>query len=311
MISTGHAPHDVEYRQLRARPMPGPGRGGAGRAAAAGAARTPSWLVGEGMALGMIDTIPPRGHHAEAADRLRDDGGYELTVGTAEFGNGTTTVHAQIAATVLGTTVGRVSASGSPTPIMSATTPAPSAAPARWWRGWRPSARPSRCATQISAFAADAGRRRPRRCGAAGRRRRRRRRRIGLAALAAPPRPRGASLPRPAASDGTPRSVAFNVQGFRVAVHRRTGEIRILHSVQAADAGAVINPMQCRGQVEGGVAQALGAALYEEADRSRRTDGSQTRRSAAITSRPSPTCRAPRCFSPTPPTGSVRSARSR
>jgi CO/xanthine dehydrogenase Mo-binding subunit len=43
-----------------------------------------------------------------------------------------------------------------------------------------------------------------------------------------------------------------------------TGEIRILQSVQAADAGTVINPMQCRGQVEGGVAQAVGAALYEQ-----------------------------------------------
>jgi CO/xanthine dehydrogenase Mo-binding subunit len=34
--------------------------------------------------------------------------------------------------------------------------------------------------------------------------------------------------------------------------------------VHAADAGRVINPMQCRGQIEGGVAQSLGAALYEE-----------------------------------------------
>jgi putative selenate reductase molybdopterin-binding subunit len=58
--------------------------------------------------------------------------------------------------------------------------------------------------------------------------------------------------------------VALNVQGFRVAVHRVSGEIRILKSVQAADAGTVINPMQCRAQVEGGVAQALGAALFEE-----------------------------------------------
>ena len=64
--------------------------------------------------------------------------------------------------------------------------------------------------------------------------------------------------------DGRPRSVAFNVHGFKIAVNRSTGEIRILRSVQAADAGTVINPMQCRGQVEGGVAQALGAALYEE-----------------------------------------------
>ncbi|MDU6374515.1 MAG: molybdopterin cofactor-binding domain-containing protein, partial [Bradyrhizobium sp.] len=65
-------------------------------------------------------------------------------------------------------------------------------------------------------------------------------------------------------SQGTPRSVAFNVQGFRVAVNKYTGVVRILKSVQAADAGRVANPMQCRGQIEGGVAQSLGAALYEE-----------------------------------------------
>ena len=59
---------------------------------------------------------------------------------------------------------------------------------------------------------------------------------------------------------------SFNVQGFRVAVCPATGEVRILYSVQAADAGTVINPRQCRGQVEGGVAQALGAALYEHVD---------------------------------------------
>ena len=60
------------------------------------------------------------------------------------------------------------------------------------------------------------------------------------------------------------RTVSFNVQGFRVAVDRATGEVRILQSVHGADAGTVINPRQCRGQIEGAVAQALGAALYEE-----------------------------------------------
>jgi CO/xanthine dehydrogenase Mo-binding subunit len=49
-----------------------------------------------------------------------------------------------------------------------------------------------------------------------------------------------------------------------VAVNVETGEIKILQSVQAVDAGTVINPVQLRGQVEGGVAQALGAALFEE-----------------------------------------------
>ena len=47
-------------------------------------------------------------------------------------------------------------------------------------------------------------------------------------------------------------------------MNKGTGEIKILQSVQAADAGRVANPAQCRGQVEGGVAQSLGATLYEE-----------------------------------------------
>ena len=76
---------------------------------------------------------------------------------------------------------------------------------------------------------------------------------------------------RPDSSDGTPRSIAFNVQGFRVAVQPDTGELRILHSVQAADAGRVINPMQCRGQVEGRRgAGDRGGALRGPADRRRR-----------------------------------------
>ena len=58
--------------------------------------------------------------------------------------------------------------------------------------------------------------------------------------------------------------MAFNVQGIEVAVHRRYGEIRVLRSIHAADAGVVVNPLQCRGQIEGGVAHALGAALYEK-----------------------------------------------
>lgn len=64
--------------------------------------------------------------------------------------------------------------------------------------------------------------------------------------------------------DGTPRSVAFNVHAFSVAVDRETGEVRILRSIQAADAGTVLNPEQLRGQIEGGTAQAIGTALYEE-----------------------------------------------
>uniref|UniRef100_UPI0039F040DF molybdopterin-dependent oxidoreductase n=1 Tax=Sinomonas sp. G460-2 TaxID=3393464 RepID=UPI0039F040DF len=61
----------------------------------------PEWLVGEGSALSMIDTVPPRGHHAHSRIALLPDGRFALDVGTAEFGNGTSTVHVQLAATAL------------------------------------------------------------------------------------------------------------------------------------------------------------------------------------------------------------------
>lgn len=66
------------------------------------------WLTGDGIALTMIDTVPPAGHIADAMIVLNDDGSFDLTVGTAEFGNGTSTVHRQIAATILATTVDRI-----------------------------------------------------------------------------------------------------------------------------------------------------------------------------------------------------------
>ena len=81
----------------------------------------------------------------------------------------------------------------------------------------------------------------------------------------------------------------------RVAVNKGTGEIKILRSVQAADAGRVANPMQCRGQVEGGVAQSLGATLYEEMvidDDGRVVNPN----SATIICLRSPTFRARKCF---------------
>jgi putative selenate reductase molybdopterin-binding subunit len=87
---------------------------------------------------------------------------------------------------------------------------------------------------------------------------------LPFALIARTAREQGRTLSAKGNSGGTPRSVAFNVQGFRIAVNKGTGELKILKSVQAADAGRVANPMQCRGQVEGGVAQSLGATLYEE-----------------------------------------------
>jgi CO/xanthine dehydrogenase Mo-binding subunit/aerobic-type carbon monoxide dehydrogenase small subunit (CoxS/CutS family) len=179
------------------------------------------WLLGEGTALAMIATIPPRGHYADAVVRRLPDDRYEVEVGTAEFGNGSTTVHAQLAAAALGTTPDRIHIRQSDTDVAGHDTGA---------YGSTGVVVAGKAVYQAA---------------------------VALAADPSLTEARGHS-------DGTPRSVAFNAHGFRVAVDPASGEVRILRSVQAADAGTVLNPEQLRGQVEGGTAQAIGSALYEE-----------------------------------------------
>ena len=215
------------------------------------------WLIGQGMALAMLDTIPPRGHRSQSRVTLRPGGQYEVAVGTAEFGNGTTTVHQQIAAAALGTSPARVRIVQSDTDRTGYDTGAFGStgtvvAGQATQRGAQAlvavildhAAALAQCGRQACALGPDG-------VAVPGRT-------IGLDELG--------ELSATGHSTGTPRSVAFNVQGFRVAVRRATGEIRILDSIHAADAGVVINPMQCRGQIEGGIAMALGAALFEALD---------------------------------------------
>ncbi|WP_369187583.1 molybdopterin-dependent oxidoreductase [Streptomyces sp. R08] len=220
------------------------------------------WLVGEGTALAMIATGPPGGHIADAKASLLPDGGFDLAVGTAEFGNGTTTVHRQIAAGELATTVDHITVRQSDTDVVRHDTGA--FASTGTVVAGKATLRASRAlADHLLDFAA-AHLQLPRtECTLAeeavlypgGR--------LTLKELHAAGAAVGVEFSADGHFGGTPRSVAFNAQWFRVAVDPDTGEIRILRSVHAADAGKVMNPMQCRGQVEGGVAQALGATLFE------------------------------------------------
>ncbi len=224
---------------------------------------SPDWLTGDGIALTMIDTVPPDGHFADCTIALRDDGGFELTVGTAEFGNGTATVHRQIAATALSTAVDNIRLRQSDTANGGHDTGAYGSA-GTFVAGRATQAAAEGLADAIRVFAATATRITPDACTLESDSALCGKQRISFVQIAEAARAQGQTLSATGNSAGSPRSVAFNVQGFRVAVNKGTGEIRILKSVQAADAGRVANPMQCRGQVEGGVAQSLGATLYEE-----------------------------------------------
>ncbi|MFB7510100.1 molybdopterin-dependent oxidoreductase, partial [Streptomyces broussonetiae] len=222
----------------------------------------PEWLVGAGVASSLHETAPPTEHLSEAWITLGDDLIYELAVGTAEFGEGTSTAHVQIAAGQLGTTPSRIRLVQSDTDRTGFDTGAFASA-GLFVAGNAVLRAANAVRDRILEFAAaytgvhvvmcamdDDGVV----CGD---------RRVSLAELVALARTRGIRFTAARKAYGSPRSVTSNTQGFRVAVHRVTGEIRILYSVQAADAGVIINPAQVRGQVEGGVAQGIGFALTE------------------------------------------------
>ena len=221
------------------------------------------WLTGDGIALTMIDTVPPDGHIADARISLREDGGFELVVGTAEFGNGTSTVHRQIAASVLATTVDQIRLLQSDTAHGGHDTGAYGST-GTFVAGRATQAAAENLAGDLRIFASTLTKMDPDSCVLENDSVICGKQRVSFAQLSEAARAQGQTLSASGTSEGTPRSVAFNVQGFRVAVNKGTGEIKVLKSVHAADAGRVANPMQCRGQVEGGVAQSLGATLYEE-----------------------------------------------
>jgi putative selenate reductase molybdopterin-binding subunit len=198
-----------------------------------GLAAPDGWATGTGVAVAMLDTVPPGGHHGRSRVAERPGGGYAAFVGTAEFGNGTTTVHRQIVADALGCAPGDVLVFSSDTDRSGHDTGA---------YGSTGIAVAGTATMRAARALADA-----------------------IAARAASGEgDHGKLLEAEGYCDGRSRSVSFTVQGFRVAVCAGTGEIRVLQSVQAVDAGTVLNPVQLRGQVEGGVVQALGAALFEE-----------------------------------------------
>jgi len=227
----------------------------------------PSWRVGEGMAVAMLATMAPFGHAAHTTAALRPDGTVLLRAGTVEFGNGTTTVLRQIAATALGVPVERVELQHADTDLVPHDTGAFASA------GITVAGKALHAACLVLArrvrAAAGAGEGEAVELGDGG---------VRVAGpgggrlvaypavvAAAPEAERSAEgLVATGAELGEVRSLAFNVHAVRVAVDVETGVVRVLQSVQAADAGTVLNPAQCRGQVEGGAAQGYGSALYEE-----------------------------------------------
>lgn len=214
------------------------------------------------MAMAMLDCGPPTEHRSGSVMALLADGTFDLAVGSTEMGNGSVTSHRQIAAELLGSraeSITIVNADTDKAPYDSGTfastgTVVAGKAVALTAAALRDNileyaSRNSgidlkSCKLEDGAVV----------CGT---------RRTSLKDLYAAGRKEGHRFEAKRKAYLSPRTTAFNVQGIRLAVHKVTAEVRILHSVHAADIGRPINPMQCRGQIDGAVGMGIGWALVE------------------------------------------------
>jgi putative selenate reductase molybdopterin-binding subunit len=221
------------------------------------------WTEGTGIALSMMESGPPTEHRSGAVMALLPDGTYHLAVGSTEMGNGSATSHRQLAASILGTRadcVALINGDTDLTPYDTGTfastgTVVAGQAVALTATALRDNifeyarrhfgCEASDCRLQDNTIICANGT-------------------MSLSGLFKIGTAQGHRFEAKRKAYLSPRSVGFNVQGVRVAVHRVTGEVATLQSVHAADIGRLINPMQCRGQINGAIAMGFGWALYEK-----------------------------------------------
>jgi putative selenate reductase molybdopterin-binding subunit len=221
-----------------------------------------NWAEGSGIASAMLECGPPTEHRSAATMMLLPEGRYHLAVGSTEMGNGSVTSHRQIAASILGARADCISIVNADTDlapydtgtfastgtVVAGQAVALTAAALRdnilEFASLHTRTDRSACSLQDDAVV----------CG---------NRRISLSDLQTAGVETGHRFEAKRKAYLSPRTAAFAVHGVRVAVHRITGEIRILQSVHAADIGRLINPVQCRGQIDGAIAMGFGWILTE------------------------------------------------
>jgi CO/xanthine dehydrogenase Mo-binding subunit/aerobic-type carbon monoxide dehydrogenase small subunit (CoxS/CutS family) len=221
------------------------------------------WVEGRGMAMAMLESGPPTEHRSGAEMILRADGTYHLAVGSTEMGNGSVTSHRQLAAGVLGSRANRieiVNADTDLTPYDTGTFASTGTVVA----GQAVMLTAAALRDNIIGFASRHTGTPVSDCRVEGDSVVCKDQRISLAELHAAGTKVGHHFEAKRKAYLAPRTIAANVQGVRVAVNRMTGEIQVLQSVHAADIGRLINPMQCRGQIDGSIAMGFGWALYEK-----------------------------------------------
>jgi CO/xanthine dehydrogenase Mo-binding subunit len=198
---------------------------------------------------------------SEAALRLGPDGRVEILASSVEMGQGAATAHAQIVSETLGVAYEMVA----PAPVDTAVVPdsGPTVASRTVMVVGGLLERAAR--EMVERLRAEAGLPRPHTPAdfvtAAGR----------YTAAHGPLVTRARYGPRPGWTwnERTLIGEAYAAYAWacyvaEVAVDTRTGEAEVTDFVAVQDVGRVVNPVMARGQVQGGVCQGLGFALYED-----------------------------------------------
>jgi CO/xanthine dehydrogenase Mo-binding subunit len=221
------------------------------------------WVEGTGVAMAMLESGPPTEHRSGAEMVLRADGTYHLAVGSTEMGNGSVTSHRQLAAGVLGSranSIEIVNADTDRTPYDTGTFASTGTVVA----GQAVALTAAALRDNIIGFASRYTGTTVADCRVEDDAVFCKDKRISLVDLHLAGTQVGHHFEARRKAYLAPRTIASNVHGVRVAVNRMTGEIQVLQSVHAADIGRLINPMQCRGQIDGSIAMGFGWALYEK-----------------------------------------------
>ena len=237
--------------------------GWASRLAAPGLMRDGDELVGWGMAAGCYGN-----YRSQAAVRaaMLADGSVEVASATHEIGSGTTTLMAQVAADALGVDIARVRVMLGDTDLPAAPVhgasrnagsigPAVAAAVAALKAELDALMQPGDPVDDYRALLARMGRDR-----------------VEVVRRAGPPELDDAAFATLASGINTIRMpktktaamYAYAAHFAEVRVHPALGRVRVTRMVSRCDIGRVLNPMQARSQVLGGLVFGLGMALSEQ-----------------------------------------------
>ncbi len=221
---------------------------------------------GVGMALAMHGSAIPGLDMGAASIKLNDDGSFNVLVGATDLGTGSDTILAQMAAEVLGVAVDDIIMYSSDTDMTPFDTGA-YASSTTFISGGAVKKAAEDVRQQICAVAAQMLEEDPARLALHDRQvwtPSGHSVTIEQVALQSLHRNEQHQIMATASHMSYESPPPFAATFAEVAVDTETGEVRVLKLVAAVDAGKIINPLTAQGQVEGGLAQALGYGVSEE-----------------------------------------------